>query len=198
EYVWQLCTVPQGWCWSSILFHTCIHWLVHNPIKKALADANCPCSVLFVQDDILLGCPTKADATKALSIVTKVLLDHSFPTNPLKTVGPTSVTPFCGLIIESGGRYRPHPSRRVLTEASFDLAWDEYINGNFKLKRKRGSKKATSTSNPKLSSRFSWLKSWCGTFNYFLGHLGEQQLNALHSLTAVSKRLQEPAITDEE
>ncbi|KAF4649646.1 hypothetical protein FOL47_001856, partial [Perkinsus chesapeaki] len=149
-------------------------------------------------DDILLGCPTKADAVDALSIVTKVLNAHCFTTNPLKTTGPTSVTPFCGLIIESGGRYRPHPSKRVFTDASYGLAWKEFVDGTFKPKRKRGAKKAILPLNSKVSSRLSWLKSWSGTFNYFLGHLGKQELDALHALGDVSKQLQEPNIADDE
>ncbi|KAF4646985.1 hypothetical protein FOZ61_004841, partial [Perkinsus olseni] len=109
--------------------------------------------------------------------------------NGSKSQPPSRTASFCGLQLE-GRTYKPTPSRREFTEATYNIALRDFIDCN-PAKPKRGKKRPISTGDVIRDRRLQWLRSWCGVFNYLAGHLSPEAQSALNQLYTVTKVYQD-------
>ncbi|KAF4742482.1 hypothetical protein FOZ63_021335, partial [Perkinsus olseni] len=166
---WALTSLPQGWRWSSLAFQVGLTTLLDTSVNPKLAAEGIAATVLHVQDDILVSSYTVVDGEKALKVLSDVLVDHGFIINQQKSQPPARSTTFCGLLLH-GRTYRPLPAKREITEATFNTAFNDFLNGKAPSKR-RGRRRLKQTTEALRQNRLSWLRSWTGVFNFLSGHL---------------------------
>ncbi|EER17602.1 gag/pol/env polyprotein, putative [Perkinsus marinus ATCC 50983] len=186
QHVWTLRSLAQGWRWAPLLFQLAMTTIIDEDINPALAKAGLKASVIHVQDDILIASCDIDTGNRAFIIVTDILEQRAgFIVNRVKSQPPGKIAGFCGLQL-CAKTYRPTPSRREFTEATYTLALNDFINCN-PIRGKRGKKKAATTGNQLRDRRLQWLRSWCGVFNYLNGHLSPEAQHALNQLYSVTK-----------
>ncbi|KAF4648601.1 hypothetical protein FOL47_003037, partial [Perkinsus chesapeaki] len=197
QYVWVLRTLAQGWRWAPLLFQLAMTTIIDEDINPVLAKAGLNASVIHVQDDVLISSSDIDTGNKAFIIVINILEKHAgFTVNREKSQEPAEITSFCGLQLYRD-TYRPTPSRREFTDATYNWALQDFINCN-PVKGKRGKKKAPTTGDLVRDRRLQWLRSWCGVFNYLSGHLSPEAQRSLNELYSVSKIYQDSNSTAED
>ncbi|KAF4649152.1 hypothetical protein FOL47_002375, partial [Perkinsus chesapeaki] len=196
QYVWTLKTLAQGWRWAPLLFQLAMTTIIDEDVNPALAKAGLKASVIHVQDDVLISSSDVDTGIKAFLIVINILEQRGgFTVNREKSQRPAETTSFCGLQL-CRNTYRPTPSRREFTDATYTWALQDFINCN-PVKSKRGKKKSPTTGDLVRDRRLQWLRSWCGVFNYLNGHLSPEAQQSLNELYAVSKVYQDSNSTAE-
>ncbi|KAF4700508.1 hypothetical protein FOZ62_017754, partial [Perkinsus olseni] len=144
QHVWMLRTLAQGWRWAPLLFQLAMTTIIDEEITPALAQAGLKASVVHVQDDILIASPDIDTGQKAFKIVADILERRGgFTVNRAKSLPPAKTASFCGLQL-TGKTYKPTPSRREFTEATYAHALQDFINC-VPAKSKRGKRRPQPT-----------------------------------------------------
>ncbi|EEQ98529.1 gag/pol/env polyprotein, putative [Perkinsus marinus ATCC 50983] len=188
---WALTSLPQGWRWSSLAFQVGFGTLLDTVINPKLVADGIAATVVHVQDDVLVSSQTIVDGEKALRVLTDILTEYGFIINQEKSQSPAKSTTFCGLLLH-GRTYRPLPAKREISEATFNAAFNDFLNGKAPPKR-RGRRRVKHSAESLRQSRLSWLRSWTGVFNYFSGHLLPDAIAALRTLNGAIKHYQDEA-----
>ncbi|KAF4647420.1 hypothetical protein FOZ61_004213, partial [Perkinsus olseni] len=157
---WALTSLPQRWRWSSLAFQVGLTTLLDTTIFPKLAAEGIAATVLHVQDDILVSSHTVLDGEKALKVLSDVIVDHGFIINPQKFQPPARSTTFCGPLLH-GRTDRPLPAKREITEATFNTAFNDFLNGKAPSKR-RDHRRPKQTTEALRQNSLSWLRSWTG------------------------------------
>ncbi|EER02793.1 hypothetical protein Pmar_PMAR022219 [Perkinsus marinus ATCC 50983] len=165
--------------------------LLDTVINPKLVADGIAATVVHVQDDVLVSSQTIADGEKALRVLTDILTEYGFIINQEKSQSPAKSTTFCGLLLH-GRTYRPLPAKREIPEATFNAAFNDFLNGKAPPKR-RGRRRVKHSAESLRHNRLSWLRSWTGVFNYFSGHLLPDAIAALRTLNGAIKHYQDEA-----
>ncbi|EER02355.1 hypothetical protein Pmar_PMAR023917, partial [Perkinsus marinus ATCC 50983] len=104
--------------------------IMDGDTNPALARVGLKASVIHVQDDILIASCDIDASNRAFIIVTDILQRRAgFIVNCVKPQPPGKVADSCGLQL-CAKIYRPTPSRREFTGATYTLALNDSINCN--------------------------------------------------------------------
>ena len=146
EFYFRYISIPQGWVFSSYFFYMAMFDLLReiNPVILARFGA----VGVFYQDDITVGAGTSANGNDALQYAVEFLRKLDFHIREEKCRYACDTIDFCGFQIQgslSGCLVSPHPKSK-LSHDILDMGWAELLR----------------TKEP-----HSWVRSWCGKFNYF-------------------------------
>ena len=157
-------TLPQGFNLASTLFRCGISCVVdrvyEHPLIKTLIEER---KLAFGNntDDFLTAASDEATCQLGVSVLRETLSNFGFVINTKKSIGPCDKVIFSGIEITAEGQ-RPCPTRRKLTEAFAEEMWSQF---------------RAQSKNRKLVVK--WLRSICGTFQYFKGFIHGPQIELL-------------------